>query len=311
MGKTMNLDHTGVHSIDHFALAVPDLRVAAVFYQAFGLRATPAGDHLELRAAGHEHVWGRIYAGASKRLAYLRMNCHAADYVALSRRIAAHAEPAQPFGAAPDKQGCWFTDTDGNLLQLCVGPKTSADAATCAPPAPRAGVRGVLGRDSAQRVAPSRLSHVLLFATDVSRQIDFYRDVLGLALSDRSGDIVAFMHARHGCDHHLVAFAKSERRGWHHASWDVPGIEDVGLGWMQMQQAGYTKAWGPGRHVLGSNYFCYVEDPWGSYCEYSAGMDYVPAGAEWPAGDHPADDSFYLWGPAPPADFTVNDEVHG
>ena len=38
-----------------------------------------------------------------------------------------------------------------------------------------------------------------------------------------------------------------------------------------------------GRHVLGSNYFYYVRDPWGSYAEYSHDIDFVPAGSIWPA----------------------------
>ena len=49
--------------------------------------------------------------------------------------------------------------------------------------------------------------------------------------------------------------------------------------------SGYAAGWGFGRHVLGSNYFHYVRDPWGSYCEYSAGMDYVPCGVNWEPTD--------------------------
>jgi hypothetical protein len=118
------------------------------------------------------------------------------------------------------------------------------------------------------------------------------------------------MHGRHGSDHHLVGFGKSHTRGWHHASWDVPGIEEVGLGWMQMQHEGFDKVWGPGRHVLGSNYFCYVRDPWGSYCEYSSDIDYIAEGYAWTSGDYHPEDSLYLWGPAVPADFVTNTEVH-
>jgi len=61
--------------------------------------------------------------------------------------------------------------------------------------------------------------------------------------------------------------------------------------------------------MLGSNYFHYVRDPWGSYCEYSAGMDYVPCGADWQATDSPPEDSMFLWGPTPPPDFVTNFEV--
>ena len=63
-----------------------------------------------------------------------------------------------------------------------------------------------------------------------------------------------------------------------------------------------------GRHVLGSNYFYYVQDPWGSWAEYSYDIDFVPADVDWLAADHPAEDSFYIWGPTVPDDFVVNRE---
>jgi catechol 2,3-dioxygenase-like lactoylglutathione lyase family enzyme len=179
-----------------------------------------------------------------------------------------------------------------------------------APPLPHAdALRGAVGRRFAKKVEPQRLSHVLLFTSSVDRQLALYRDVLGLGLSDRSRDGIAFMHGRSGSDHHLVAFGKSTRSGFHHVAWDVPTVEDVGLGWMQMQRAGYSRVWGPGRHVLGSNYFCYVEDPWGSFCEYSADIDYVEAGSQWPADDHEPEDSLYLWGPPTPSNFLDNTDA--
>ena len=79
--------------------------------------------------------------------------------------------------------------------------------------------------------------------------------------------------------------------------------------WQQMAQAGYEKGWGVGRHVLGSNYFRYVRDPWGSYAEYSFDIDFVEAGATWPSADHPGEDSLYVWGPSLPEDFIVNHEL--
>jgi hypothetical protein len=59
---------------------------------------------------------------------------------------------------------------------------------------------------------------------------------------------------------------------------------------------------------VGSNYFYYVQDPWGSWAEYSHDIDFVPADVEWPATDHPLEDSFYIWGPTVPDDFVVNRE---
>ena len=88
----------------------------------------------------------------------------------------------------------------------------------------------------------------------------------------------------------------------------MASVDEVGHGMEQMRAAGWGRGWGVGRHVLGSNYFCYVRDPWGSFCEYSAGIDYVPAGFQWPTADHPPEDALYVWGPAVPEDFITNHE---
>ena len=114
-----------------------------------------------------------------------------------------------------------------------------------------------------------------MFTRDVDRAIGFYQDLLGLRLSDRSGEGIAFLHGVHGSDHHMIAFAKSEAPGLHHSSWDVASIDEIGLGAMQMADHGFVAGWGLGRHVLGSNYFHYVRDPWGSYAEYSSDIDYM------------------------------------
>jgi hypothetical protein len=77
----------------------------------------------------------------------------------------------------------------------------------------------------------------------------------------------------------------------------------------QMLDRGHPHGWGVGRHVLGSNYFRYIRDPWGSFAEYSFDIDYVPHTLDWPAADHPPEDSFYVWGPEPLEEFVQNQEV--
>jgi len=158
-------------------------------------------------------------------------------------------------------------------------------------------------------VHPLYLSHILLFSADVDAASAFYTDFLGLRLSDKSGSVIAFLHSPHGSDHHLIAFAKSSGPGLHHSAWCVPSIDAVGLGTQQMIEAGYDRGWGIGRHVLGSNYFRYVQDPWGSYAEYSYDIDFVDPRAPWPAADHPDEDSLYVWGPEVPTDFVTNHEL--
>ena len=211
---------------------------------------------------------------------------------------------------ALNSNGLWFRDPDGTPIEIRVAEKSTPDEksgieSVCSP----GGVAGAPSRSARPLVQPRRLAHVLVFTRDIPKAIKFYSEVLGLRLSDRSGDMIAFMHAIHGSDHHVIAFVKSEGPGLHHLSWDVCSINDIGSGAMQMADKGYDRGWGLGRHVLGSNYFHYVRDPWGSYAEYSSDVDYIPVDHDWKAGDHPPEDSFYVWGPVPPEDFAFNYEA--
>ncbi len=87
----------GVHSIDHFALQVPDLEQAERFLRAFGLEVAHAGGALELRCAGDDHCWSRIVGGGPKQLAYLSLNCYEDEFDAIREQaLAAGARPAAP-----------------------------------------------------------------------------------------------------------------------------------------------------------------------------------------------------------------------
>jgi catechol 2,3-dioxygenase len=209
-----------------------------------------------------------------------------------------------------ESNGLWFRDPDGTLIEIRVAEKSSPnEKSTFEMKGGEVARQNAQNRSQAHTVRPRRMAHMLIFTADVSRAIKFYHEVLGLRLSDRSGDLVAFMHGIHGSDHHLIAFVKSDGPGLHHLSWDVGSINDIGVGAGRMAEKGFAKGWGLGRHVLGSNYFHYVQDPWGSFSEYSCDIDYIPVDYDWKDGDHPAEDSFYQWGPTPPEDFAHNYEL--
>ncbi|TDF82309.1 VOC family protein [Pseudomonas sp. H9] len=301
----MTITTCGVHSIDHYALFVPSLQQGRHFFEHFGLVLREQEGQLHLYA-DDGHCWARLLPGASKSLAWISFNCFEADFAALREQVARSGA----LFTHGDGNGFWFHDPDGNLLQIKVGRKTMPDTRP-EPPRSVRGVRGVGSRDTVGQVRPQRLSHVLLFSPDVSRAVAFYEQALGLKLSDRSQDVIAFTHAPHGCDHHLVAFANSTAKGFHHAAWEVSSIDEVGNGAQQMMRAGYVEGWGTGRHCLGSNFFHYVRDPWGSFSEYSTEMDFIEAGSQWPAGDFPAESSLYLWGPDVPGYFIHNTEANG
>jgi catechol 2,3-dioxygenase-like lactoylglutathione lyase family enzyme len=300
----------GIHSLDHFHIVVPDLTVADKFYSEFGLKTEGKGNILSLGTHGHAHTWGSLGEGPRKKHSHMSFGAFEEDI----ERFAAHlqAQGVKRLDPPPgvDSNGIWFRDHDNNLVEIKVAPKSSPDEKSVfgVRPSPP-GARGAPFRSTMKRTYPRRLAHVLMFTTDVGKAVEFYSRVLGMRLSDRSGDNIAFLHGIHGSDHHMIAFARSNAPGHHHFSWDVGTVDEIGEGAMHMLDKGYSKGWGLGRHVLGSNFFHYVQDPWGSFSEYSADIDYVPVDCDWPSGDHPGEDSFYAWGPNVPDDFVHNYEA--
>jgi catechol 2,3-dioxygenase-like lactoylglutathione lyase family enzyme len=303
----------GVHSIDHFAFQVSDLGEARNFYTLFGLDVRDENGGLGLYTKGHKHRWGRITKGSgSKKLSYVSFGIFAEDEKAFD----AHLTSAGLKRIAPadntDPAGIWFEGYDGLPINVRVAEKSSPDEKShFEAPSALPGVSGAIFNSKAPRVYPRRLSHFAVFATDVPAAIKFYEKALGLRLSDKSGPAVAFLHGVHGSDHHMFALVMSDRRGMHHASWDVGSVQEVGLGGAYMARNGFDRGWGLGRHVLGANYFWYIRDPWGSYCEYSADIDYIPHDVNWASGDHAPEDAMFLWGPPPPEEFIQNFEPAG
>ena len=297
-----------VHSLDKIHLTVPSLVEARRFFESFGMNVQVSSDRIDLRCFGSDHCWMSLDEGTRKRLTELVFGAYEQDLPAHGARL----KRLEVGDLRVEKDGgLSFNDPEGLRLRIVSAPKSSPDAKSCpsnlhssVPPGDYAAPL----RSKASRVFPRRFAHALLFTADVSKAVDFYMAALGLGLSDEAGGI-AFLHGLHGSDHHLVGFAQSDGPGLHHSSWDVGSVQEVGAGWAQMSAAGYDRGWGLGRHVLGSNYFRYVRDPWGSYAEYSFDIDYVPAGSKWKSGHHDAEDGFYLWGPSPPEDFTKNYET--
>ena len=311
LSSRRNNGEPAVHSLHRFVFSVPDLNVAVDFFTAFGLDVRRMGGRADLRTYGNPHRWAEILQGhGPKRLEYLSFGAFPQDYDKIIARLKSQGvELVSPHRNA-DKPGTWFVDPDGTLVEVVVSEKVSPSVKS-AGPVPAKTVRGAgaaPSRAAIAQVRPRRLSHILLFASDVPKMIKFYSDTLGLRLSDHSGDGIAFLHGAHSSDHHLIAFVKSDGPGLHHSSWDVCGIDEVGLGMHQMIEAGHPHGWGVGRHVLGSNYFRYVRDPWGSFAEYSADIDFIGSDHDWKAQDHKPEDSFYVWGPPVPDDFITNHE---
>jgi len=298
----------GVHSVDHFAFNVPDLKVAEHFFTNFGLEVRETGSRLELYTVGNPHRWASIGQAARKALSYLSLGVFEEDFGRFKANFERLGITRMDPPPGIESNGLWVHDCNGILVEVKVAEKSSPNAKSAfSQPSAGPGLRSAPLRGAGGRVMPRRMAHVLLFVRDVDASIKFYTDAFGMRLSDRAGG-GAFMHGIHGSDHHMLAFGQSDAPGIQHCSWDVGSVDDVGNGAMQMADKGFTIGWGLGRHVLGSNFFHYVRDPWGSWCEYSADIDYIPADMDWEGKAHPPENSFYLWGPEPPREFHINFE---
>jgi hypothetical protein len=130
-----------------------------------------------------------------------------------------------------------------------------------------------------------------------------------MKISDSVPGIITFMHVASGGDHHVLALLKDEFSGFHHASFEVETPDEIGLGAQTVIEAGYRDGWGLGRHVIGSNFFHYLRDPWMSLAEYFCDIDQIPGDGSWQALELEPSDALYRWGPSVPEDFVRNFEA--
>jgi catechol 2,3-dioxygenase-like lactoylglutathione lyase family enzyme len=301
-----------VKALLHYALEVPDQTVGEKFYRAFGLVEDPARDSaVHLRPAVVKRDAVLLYPGPRKRLHHLAFGAPGDEFEATREALRRAGVPEVDPPRGGPEGGFWVRDPDGNLLNI------RPEAPEAPPPDPplrlnapgriaRVAERGYPERGGAR---PRRLGHVLLFTGDLARATDFYTRVLGMKFSDRVPSAIAFLRCTP--DHHNLALLASRGPGFHHGSYEVGSIDEIAMGAQAMLEAGCQPGWGPGRHVIGSNFFYYVRDPWGSFAEYFHDIDHIPEDCAWQARDFPPEDALYRWGPPVPEDFAFNRELEG
>ena len=313
-----------VRHFHHFALGVPDVEAQKTFYEDFGLvghtSSTVAnGNGAILRCVGRDQDQVVLVESKERTLHHLSFGATPEGLADVKRR--AEAYPGVKLIDSPNAtpyDGIWFADADGMLYNVHVGEPTPSNGGL-APHASRAPFRangpGHYDRvnlkgsiDANAKVVPHRLGHLIHFTPDLEAKLAFYRNVLGLVMSDRSEHLIAFLRPPGGSDHHVIAIIQDEKVGFHHASFEVDTIDHIGLGGQAMLRKGYRNGWGVGRHALGSNFFWYIRDPHGGLAEYFCDIDYIADDAQWEAKNWPLDVSFYVWGPEPPPDFAQNFE---
>jgi catechol 2,3-dioxygenase len=234
------------------ALRVPDVEQTACFYEDIVgmVRAPePAGDRAGLGWGLGEPVL-QLSMGTPALEHFALEVPDPAELEGLLTRLQDHGVQVRDLG----EEVHMVADPDGRELHL----------------------HGRLGRPG-ERVAdtgrrPIRLQHITLATDAMSDVLEFYRDAMGMRLSDRMGHDFAWL--RCGREHHTIAvIANPSPTLIDHFSFDVAGWQDF-LSWGdRLAVAGVDVVWGPGRHGPGNNLFIMFDDPDEFHIELSAEME--------------------------------------
>jgi catechol 2,3-dioxygenase-like lactoylglutathione lyase family enzyme len=148
---------------------------------------------------------------------------------------------------------------------------------------------------------PRKLGHVNVLTADMDEMRDFYRDVLGMRVSDRLGDAGTWL--RLAADHHTVALVDKGYAHFHHLAFEMTDWGELRVAFDHLAQHGRWLAWGPLRHGLGQNLCGYVRIPEEEcfvelYCDMEQlEPDHEPR--DWPDDVH----SSNVWGILPPRSY--------
>lgn len=295
-------------------LEVPEVASGVKFYTDAGLVADGSGEIARLRCRQQNRDSILLLGGhARKRLHHVALRAEELGQIAAQVPACGGKVVEAPAGF--DQAGLWVEDPHGGLFHLveCGEDVSLAAGERFVINAPgeilrvrRSAIRPANAYPPAQ---PLRLGHVLLFSPDVPNSVQFMTEGLGMGLADKAQDVIAFCCVRKNSDHHVVAFAKSMAIGFHHASFQLADPDAVGRAGRALLDKSRRGDWGFGRHTIGSNFFHYIQDPWGSWFEYYSDMDYIDDYALWQPTNYDMVDSLANWGPKVPDDFVHNYEA--
>jgi catechol-2,3-dioxygenase len=253
-----------VTKLSHVALKVNDLSKQAEFYiDRWGLdRTDEHGKDLFLRADNPDHHAVQLTHSGASGLDHISFAVASADDIdraadiLSSKGVEIVTPPTNALEPGIDK-GIRFKDPEGNVVELVSGVET---------------INGSYGpRD----VKPRALNHVVLYAADMQKMEDFYRENLGFEKSDQIAGFMSFW--RCNANHHSIAFcpARNGERALHHAAFETRDWQEFMAAVFWMGERGIVRQWGPGRHTAGNNLFSYYHDPEGNTVEWTAEVEQI------------------------------------
>jgi len=294
-----------LHGLGSMTLGVPRVDEARQFYRDFGLTESTPGTFATRDGGEQLHVVERPV----RQLVEVTLAADDPDDLArIASAAAAHDLDVTHHDANDNQKGSISVVEPVVGIRVRVVMRDRITQSVYDTPPMNGPGRTVRDGDRAPAIfaagaaAPRRLGHVLWGTPDIAASKRFLVDVLGFRLSDESAGIIAFL--RCSTDHHNVGLISSPVPFFHHSSWQVDDLDEIGRGAHHLLTADpLCSVWGLGRHFLGSNLFWYFRDPAGNFAEYFADLDQIGDDDAWIARDWAPDKSLYAWGPPVPRDF--------
>jgi hypothetical protein len=158
-----------------------------------------------------------------------------------------------------------------------------------------------------------RLGHVVVQTTKYLASLDWYLHHFGLIVSDFQyhagqrdrGPVLSFMRCDRGAtpaDHHTLAIALGPSNRYVHSAYQVCDLDAIAAGGEYLNESGYHRSWGIGRHIQGSQIFDYWRDPDGVMVEHFSDGDMFDATVE-PGWAPMTASGLAQWGPPVTKDF--------
>ncbi len=296
----------------------PDLELAEKFLTDFGLRVTVRdANHLFLRGTGDAPYCYVVKRASQPRFVGLGFTVGSLDDLRKLARVPGGSEIETVDWPGGGKR-VRLVDPVGFRVDAVFGQTAAQPLEHRAPIAFNAPER-IVRVDDTQRppLAPPdvvKLGHILLEVVDYQATSAWYTQHFGLIPSDilvfPDGTPAAnFFRLDLGdtpADHHTIAMVQHVTSQHGHSAFEVVDPDAVAMGQRFLEDAGWTHAWGMGRHLLGSQVFDYWRDPWGFHHEHYCDGDMFTS--KKPVGILPISrKAMAQWGPEMPKSFTKPD----
>lgn len=269
--------------LDDLLFAVDDVAACARYLTDYGLRPIhvgPAGGRFEAMDGSGVTIVHRDDPSVPASMgtaSTLRKTTYGVADSATLRAISNELEKDRPVKVLPDGS-IESVDDMGFVLGFQVTVRRAIELPAeliNAPGVSHQRPPNVIGGHASFAVHPRTLSHVVYFVPDFARAEAFYVQRLKFRCTDRFLETGPFLQPAGSLDHHCLFLIETppQMKGCEHFACHLSGPTELMQAGTRFVNLGYQSFWGPGRHILGSNWFWYFNSPLGCHVEYDADMD--------------------------------------